>query len=92
MAEQLALQQPRRDGSAIHRDEGVVPAGAALMEGAGDELFAGAGFALEKDGGVGGCHDLHLPQQFLEGRAFADDLFTTMRSLEPILDQQVCVG
>ncbi len=69
----------------------VLP-GAVLMDGAGDELFAGAGFALQQDGRVGGCHDLHLPQHFFEGRAFADDLFTTVRSLEPILDTQVCLG
>ena len=88
MAEQLALQQPRRNGGTIHRDEGVVPAGAELMDGAGEAFFARAGFPLEQDGGVRRCHDLHLPQHFLEGRAFADDLFTMVRSLEPIFDNR----
>jgi hypothetical protein len=39
----------------------VVAPGAALVEGAGNELFAGAGFALDKDGGVGGRHEFDLP-------------------------------
>ena len=92
MAEQLALQQPRRHGSTIHRDEGVVLAYAELMDGACEAFFARAGFALEKDGGVRRCHNLHLPQHFFEGRACADDLFTMVRSLEPIFDQACCLG
>ena len=92
MAEQLALQQPRWNGGTIHRDEGMVPAGAELMDGAGEAFLARAGFPLEQDGGVGGCHDLHLPQHFLEGRALADNLVTMVRSLEPILDTEVGLG
>jgi hypothetical protein len=62
------------------------------MDRAGDELFAGAGFPLEEDGGSGGRHDLHLPQHVFEGRAFADDLFNMVRSSETILDNVVCPG
>jgi hypothetical protein len=62
------------------------------MDGAREALFARAGFPLEQDGGAGGGHDLHLPQHLFEGRAFADNLFTMVRSLEPILDKEVCFG
>jgi len=70
----------------------MVPAGAALMDGAREALFARAGFPLEQDGRVGGGDDLDLPQHFLEGRAFADDLFTMVRSLQPILDNEFYFG
>ena len=86
------LTAGHRDGSTIHRDQGVVAPRALLMDRAGDELFAGAGFPLEEDGGSGGRHDLYLPQHFFEGRAFADDLFNMVRSSETILDNVVCPG
>jgi hypothetical protein len=42
-------------------DEGVVAACTALLEGAGDELFAGAGLPLDEDGRVGGGDERDLP-------------------------------
>jgi hypothetical protein len=92
VAEELALQQPRRNGSAVHRDEGVVPAYAELMDGAREAFLARAGFPLEKDGGVRRGHNLHLPQHVLQGRAFADNRVCIGLSSEPIFHKEGCLG
>jgi hypothetical protein len=86
MAKQLALQQSRRDGGTIHRDEGVVAAGAALMEGAGDELFTGAGFPLDEDGRIGGGDDLDLRQYLLQRRALSNDPLKLVRRADLLLE------
>jgi hypothetical protein len=52
VAEQLALQQSRRNGRTIHHDEGVVAPESLLMDGASDVLFARTGVPLEEGGGV----------------------------------------
>jgi hypothetical protein len=66
----------------------VVASGALVVDGVRQALFAGAGFALEEDGGVGGGNDLDLPQHVFEGRAFADDLLTMVCSSEPFPDTE----
>jgi hypothetical protein len=63
-----------------------------LVDGAGEEFLARAGFPLQQDGGVGERHDLHLPQHLFEGRALADNLVTMVRALEPIFDTEVGLG
>jgi hypothetical protein len=74
VAEQLALDQPCGDGRAVELDEGPVAAGAQLVEGAGDELLAGAGLAADEHGGVGGGDGFDLLQHPAQGGAPADDL------------------
>src|SRR5262249_27205411 len=48
VAEQLAFEQARRDGGAIDFDEVVVSPGAEIVNGVGDELFAGAGLSIDQ--------------------------------------------
>src|SRR5262249_48748150 len=43
-----------RDGGAVHGHEGLVFAAAEAVNHAGHQFFAGAGFALNDDGSVGG--------------------------------------
>jgi hypothetical protein len=51
-AEELALQELRGQGGAIHLDEGTLAAGRELVQGAGHELLAGAALASDQDGDV----------------------------------------
>ena len=43
--EELRFEQPGRNGSAIHLDEGALTARAEIVDCAGDQFLAGAGFA-----------------------------------------------
>src|ERR1700720_622990 len=49
VAEQFALDQGLRDGGAIDGHEWLVGPKAAVMQGLGERLFAGAGRALQQD-------------------------------------------
>src|SRR5947207_7983384 len=59
VTEELRLHQGLWDRAAVDRDERPVPAGALRVDGAGDELLAGAALARDEDGGqaVGGLPD-----------------------------------
>ena len=46
VAEQLALDEIARDRRHVDRDEGALLALAVVVQGAGDELLAGAGLAV----------------------------------------------
>src|SRR5262249_29439739 len=74
VAEQLALQESRRNGRAIELDEGPLPARAEVVQGAGDEFLARARFAADQHGGVGGGDGLDLFQDATQRGALADDL------------------
>jgi len=54
VAEQLALDQLARDGGHVDGDEGAGAAAAVIVQRAGDQLLAGAGFAVDHDGQVRG--------------------------------------
>ena len=54
-------------GRAVDHHEGLLPAGAVLVDGPGDQLLAGAALPLDEHGGIGRRHvldqlvdDLHL--------------------------------
>src|SRR5205823_2086121 len=50
VTEELRLHQGLWDRAAVDRDERPVPAGALRVDGAGDELLAGAALARDEDG------------------------------------------
>src|SRR3954451_23530927 len=52
MAEQFAFEQIIRQGAAIDRNEGKVPAAAEIVKSARRQFLAGAGLALKQDGGI----------------------------------------
>src|SRR2546427_10433989 len=59
-AEELALQEPRRDGGAIDLDEGSLTAAASVVDGARDQFLPRAGLAEHEHGRVGRRDSRHL--------------------------------
>src|SRR6266511_2950941 len=92
VAEELALQQPRWYGGTIHFDEGAVASRTELMDGAGDEFLARAGFALHEDGRVRGGHDLHLGEHLLQRGTLPDDLPNTVLRADLVLQIALFLG
>src|SRR5229473_2661199 len=56
VAEQFALQQAFRDGSAVNGDKGPVGPQAVGVNGAGHEFLAGSTLAANQDGGIAFGH------------------------------------
>ena len=73
VAEEFAFDQAGGDGGAVQFHEGRVGAAGEAMDGAGDQFFAGAGFTLNQDRGIGGCGGLNLLEDAAKGGAGADD-------------------
>src|SRR5262249_47601904 len=92
VAEQLALQEAGGDGGAVELDEGAVAARAEVVQGAGDQLLAGAGLAADEDGGAGGGDGLDLFQDPAEGGAVADDLPEVVLGADLLLQVEVLLG
>ncbi len=74
MTEEFAFEQAGRDSGTIDFDESAFAARTQIVDGASDELFAGAGFAENEHGGVTWRGEFNLTQSALDDRAFADDL------------------
>jgi len=74
VAEKFGLQQPRGNGRAIDLDEGAFAAGGEIVDGAGDELFAGAGFTEDENSRAGGSREFDLRKGAAQERAVADNL------------------
>jgi len=72
--EELALHQTRRDCAAVDLDQGAATPSAARVDGARDQLLAGARLAGDQHGGVGRRHALDVAQDLQQGRARADHL------------------
>ena len=72
--EQLALQQSAGYGGAIQPYKRMVPAGAQSVDGASDQLLAGAGLPLDQHGRVGVRHGFDLLENPFKRRALTDDL------------------
>ena len=74
VAEEFAFQEVLGDGGAIDADVIVLAAAAQAVERAGDQFLAGAAFAQDQDGGVGGGDVSDELAQFVHLGGFADDL------------------
>jgi len=92
VAEQFGFEQAAGNGGAIDFDEGPVAAGAEIVDGAGEELLAGAGFAEEKNGGSRGGGELDLREGALESGAFANDFFKVEFSADFFLEIELFFG
>ena len=68
MTEQLALEQALGETRALHRDEHAVGPGAVLVDGAGHQFLAGAGFPEQQHRCIAGCHPLHQFEHAAERR------------------------
>ncbi len=73
VAEELGLDEVFGDGGAVELDEDAVAAEGFGVDGAGDELFAGAGLADDEDAAVGGRGELDLLAEGLDGDGVAGD-------------------
>ena len=74
VAEELALDQGRRQGGAIDLDQRTLAAAAQPVERPGDELLTGAGLAQDQHRGVGGRDLLDLVEHLAHRFAGTDDL------------------
>ena len=74
MAEELAFEEVFGDGGAVDADVISLAADTEAVEGAGDQFLAGAAFAEDQDGGVGGGDVLDEIAQLQDLGRFADDL------------------
>src|SRR6185295_1754864 len=73
MAEELALEQLARNGGAVDADQRPVAALARFVDGARNQLLAGAGLAADHHRSRGRRHQLDLAQRLLDRLALADD-------------------
>ena len=73
VAEEFGLDEVFGDGGAVELDEDAVAAQGLGVHGAGDEFFAGAGFAEDEDAAVGGGHELDLLAEGFDGDGLAGD-------------------
>ncbi|MCG3148042.1 MAG: hypothetical protein PCFJNLEI_01484 [Verrucomicrobiae bacterium] len=73
VTKEFAFKEGFGDGGAVDDDEGLVGPVAVLVDGAGNEFLAGAGFAADEDGDrlVGDAADFFVDA--LHGPAVADD-------------------
>src|ERR1019366_4997859 len=85
VAEECGLQQVRRHGASVHGDEGAVAARRVHVDGFGDQLFAGAAFALQQHRGTAGRHLRHQVEDAQHGLALADDVLEVVALLEGAL-------
>ena len=73
VAEEFGFDEVFGDGGAVELDEDAVAAQGLGVHGAGDELLAGAGFAVDEDAAVGGGHELDLLAESFDGDGLAGD-------------------
>src|SRR5690606_36691236 len=78
VAEELALDQLARNGGAVDLDEGGVLARAQPVDGAADELLAGAALPGDEHARLGGRHLVDVLKQLLHRRAGADHLVASL--------------
>ena len=76
IAEEFAFEQPAGNGGAVERDEGARVPRAEGVQRPCQEFFAGAGLALQEDGGIGRGHEVELRQHRLERGALPEDRCT----------------
>src|SRR5262245_40663496 len=84
VAEQLAFQEPRRDGRAVELDESPVPPRTQIVKGASDQLLSGARLAADEHGGARRCDRLDLLQHPAQSGALPNNL------IESVIPSSLC--
>ncbi len=74
VAEEFAFEEGFGDGGAVDGDEWAIASWAALMDGACDDLFAGAALAADEDGGSGRSDARDELADLTNLAAFADEV------------------
>ena len=85
VSKEFALQQAGWDGGTVQFYERLGTTLAEFVNRAGDQLLAGAGFAVNEDGRVGGGHSFNLAQHPLQRGARTNDLFEVHLATEFVL-------
>src|SRR5437899_11673668 len=75
VAEQLALEQSRRDRGAVQLHERLRASRAQVVDRARDQLLPGPCLAVDQHRRIRGRHGLGIPQHTAQHRALADDFF-----------------
>ena len=73
VAEELALEEVRRDRAAVDADEGLLRARARVVDGVGDHLLARPALARDEHGDVGVLHPIDERVELAHRRARADE-------------------
>ncbi len=89
VAEERGLEQLGGHGAGVDGDEGLVAARRVGVDGLGDELLAGAAFALDEDGGAAGRDLGDEVEDAQHGLALADDVGEVVALLEGALELEV---
>src|SRR5262249_17616274 len=92
MTEQLAFEQAGRDRRAIELDQRAFAPGAQVVNGAGDQLLARAGFAANQDGRIGGRDRLDLFEDAFQRGTGADDLLEVPGGLNLLFEIELLFG
>jgi hypothetical protein len=89
VSEQLALDQGLGKRSAVDPDEGTCAARAAVMDGAREQLFAGAGLAEQEHGAVSRGDFLDLCQRLAKSGAIAENFVEAAQVASLVLEVDV---
>ena len=92
VAEELAGKKLFGEAPAVHGDERALAALAALVDRAGEQLLARAGFAAQQQRHVGHCHLLYGAHGSLHRRAALDDLAQGVAVLQLVVQLAVLTG
>ena len=83
------LEQSARNRRAAQFDEGALAPRAQVVDGARDQLLAGAGLSQNQRRGVGRRHSFHLLENAPQGRALADDLTEIVFGAELVFEVEL---
>src|SRR5271165_5709812 len=75
MPEQLAFEESRGDGRAVHAHIGTITAGAKVVNRACNQLFSRARFPMKQDGGIRRRNNGNMLQDSSEGCALSNNAF-----------------
>ena len=81
MTEQFAFQEIKGNSRAIQLDECTPASRACFVNGLGNQFLAGAGFAVNQNGRVGGCNTSDLFKHRFKRTARPDNLLKCTRGL-----------
>src|ERR1700722_7762949 len=88
VAEDLSLEEGRRQSTAVDREEGLLGSCAVAVDCASDEFFSGAALPLDENREVRRHDSVEQIEDARDGRASADDLFVfALPLLDPVLRQ-----
>ncbi len=92
MAEELAFKQPGRNGGTVELHEGMRASGAHVVNRGGDELLAGAGFAIDEHRRSGRAYCRRLLENAPQGGALADDALAVQIARPLVIAVHLFVG